>query len=415
MRIAIHTLGTRGDVQPFLALAVGLVKAGHEVSLATAGRYRNWIMNHGVAFAELPGDLLDLMDTPAGKRVLSGSNAWSARVTLFRSMRRAIRRQLDAQWEATAAGADAIIHHPKALAGRHIAERLNIPAFISLPIPALTPTSAFPSPLIPFADLGPFNPWSHRLIAAAPDLMFGKELRDFRKRLGLSGLRSRFPQTTLYAYSPAVVPTPADFRGDAVVCGYWHPDDGRDWTPPEDLAAFLEAGPSPVYVGFGSIPSGDPRKVTSKVVAALGSRGLRGVLATGWGGLDPGAVPPGIHVLDEAPHDWLFPRMAAVVHHGGSGTVAAGLRAGRPTVVCPIFGDQPFWARRIRRLGVGPDPIPFARLSASALADAMEIAVTDSTMRRRASALGETLRAERGVDNAVRVIERRIADFRPRE
>lgn len=348
MRIAIHTLGTRGDVQPYIALALGLQQAGFAVSLATAPQFESFVTQHGIAFEPLPGDIVDLVQTPLGKEALSGRHKLVSTVRLLREIRPMFERLVAAQW-AAARGADAMVYHPKAIAGNHIAEKLGIPAFVALPLPALSPTTAFPSPLLPFADLGPLNRASHRLMTRFGDLAFRKSVRRWREEeLGLSGradwltLRGR-PVPRLYAYSPAVVPVPDDWDESAVVTGCWFLDTAAAWQPPAELTAFLERGPPPVYVGFGSLPSADGEGMTRLVLDALAKSGQRGVLATGWGGLDRRPMPPHVCVIDSAPHDWLFPRMAAVVHHGGAGTTAAGLRAGRPSIVCPAFGDQSFW------------------------------------------------------------------------
>jgi len=210
----------------------------------------------------------------------------------------------------------------------------------------------------------------------------------------------------LYGFSPAVVPTPTDWPAFVHPTGYWFLDAPRDWRPPVALSAFLAAGPPPVYVGFGSMRNRQPQVVTALVVEALERAGQRGVLHSGWDGLAELRLPETIFPVDSIPHDWLFPRMAAIVHHGGAGTTAAALRAGRPAVVVPFFADQPFWARRVYELGVGPYPLPRARLTAARLADAITAAVYDPTMLERAVALGERLRAEDGVSEAVRVLMR---------
>ncbi|OWY59323.1 UDP-glucose--sterol glucosyltransferase, partial [cyanobacterium TDX16] len=148
------------------------------------------------------------------------------------------------------------------------------------------------------------------------------------------------PVPVLYSYSPSVVPPPADYPASVAVTGYWFLDDAQDWQPPADLLAFLDAGAPPVYVGFGSMAGTDAAAKTRLVIAALQQSGQRGVLASGWGGLQASDLPESVFLLEQAPHDWLFPRMATVVHHGGAGTTAAGLRAGKPSVICPFIADQ---------------------------------------------------------------------------
>lgn len=180
--------------------------------------------------------------------------------------------------------------------------------------------------------------------------------------------------------------------------------------PPPSLAAFLAAGPPPVYVGFGSIPSVDPEQTTDVAIEALARTGQRGVLVTSWGELSARLPSADIMTINGAPHDWLFPRVSAVVHHRGSGTVAAGLRAGKPAIICPILGDQPFWGRRLHALGVAPEPIPIRQLTVSLLAEALETVVTTPRYAERAASIAAGLKAERAVETAVRVIESVVAD-----
>lgn len=181
-------------------------------------------------------------------------------------------------------------------------------------------------------------------------------------------------------------------------------DPPTDWQPPAALEDFLETGPLPVYVGFGSMPSQRPEDAAAMVVEALQRNGLRGVLYGGWGGLRPEDLPEQIYVTGPVPHNWLFPRMAAIVHHGGAGTTAAGLWAGVPNIVTPFFGDQPFWGRQVHALGVGPQPIPRSKLTVDNLSEALHTVTTDTQLRERAAALGQRIRAEDGVARAVELI-----------
>jgi sterol 3beta-glucosyltransferase len=214
------------------------------------------------------------------------------------------------------------------------------------------------------------------------------------------------PIVKLYPCSPTVVPVPADWDGSSAMTGYWFLNQGKDWRPPDELAAFLRDGPPPVYVGFGTAAP-DPEGSRASAFAALRRLGLRGVLATGRHGM----ADPEIIEIEGAPHDWLFPRMAAVAHHGGAGTTAEGLRAGRPTAVFPSnFGDQLFWGRRVRALGMGPEPVPQKRLTIERLTAAIRAVTEDEGARRRAEELGERVRGEDGVARAVELIERAFAE-----
>jgi UDP:flavonoid glycosyltransferase YjiC (YdhE family) len=210
-------------------------------------------------------------------------------------------------------------------------------------------------------------------------------------------------QPALYGFSPRVLPRPRDWNANQVITGYWFLESPGSWQPSAALAEFLGAGPPPVVVGFGSMHDPHAGELTGRVIEALTRARLRGVLLTGWGGLSNKVRSDAIYVAESVPHDWLFPRAAAVVHHGGAGTTAAALRAGVPSIVVPFMADQPFWGSRIARLGVGPRPIPRRRMSALRLANALCAATLDPEMRRRASELGEQIRAEDGVGGAVEV------------
>lgn len=416
MRIVIMTMGTRGDVQPSMALGAGLSRAGHSVTLATLTAFADMVRGHGLAFAPLQGEFLEVLQTPQGKAAVVGK---ANPLALWRQAVPRMQRMLDSELEAVR-DAEALIFHPKALGGHSLAERLGVPGIMALLQPLYAPTRAFASMLMPVDQLGgALNLASHRLTNwAMSAAMRGLLNRWRREALGLGPLRDDLrlhgrPLPRLYGYSPQVLPAPPDWGPECAVTGYWFLERDPAWCPPERLEAFLQAGPPPVYVGFGSMPARDAQAQTRLVLEALARAGQRGVLATGWGGLAATDLPAGVFLLDAAPHDWLFPRMAAVVHHGGAGTTAAGLRAGVPMVICPFFGDQPFWGRRVAGLGVGPQPCPQQRLSAARLAEAMRAAVGDPALRARAAALGARIRAEDGVARAVALVEQHLGVASP--
>jgi UDP:flavonoid glycosyltransferase YjiC (YdhE family) len=245
----------------------------------------------------------------------------------------------------------------------------------------------------------------------APDILFGKLIRQWRSAtLGLSprpNINHR-PTPTLYAYSPHVIPVPSDWNENVLVSGYWFLDTAN-WKLPDPLAAFLKAGEPPIYVGFGSMPGINPQQMTGTVIEALSRCGKRGLLAAGSGALNGHGAPDHVHVITSAPHDKLFQHVSATVHHGGAGTTGAALRAGKPTTICPFFGDQPFWGRRVAELGVGPAPINRKFVSPDTLAEAIT-AMDAPIMRHRASIVGAAIREEKGVENAVRFVTRVLRD-----
>lgn len=408
MKILVLTLGSRGDVQPYVALGRGLQQAGYNVRLATAAPFAEFVRGNGLEFVPLTGKFLELMETRAGKAAFAGK---AGALKLLREAKPIMRQLLDDSWHA-AEGVDAVVYHPKALSGYSIAEKLAIPGILAVPLPLYSPTRAFPSPILPVGNLGGLlNRASHRLAVWLAAASMKGTLNGWRREvLGLGPARSELelqgrPVLRLYPYSPAVIPTPADWDANSIATGYWFLEQADEWAPDPALLRFLADGPAPVYVGFGSMPAEDAAAKTGVVLGALAETGLRGVLATGWGGLSASAVPDNVFVLDAAPHDWLFPRMAAVVHHGGAGTTGAGLRAGVPTVICPFFGDQPFWGRRVAALGAGPTPIAQKKLTTERLAAALRSATGDPAMRTRAATLGATIRTEDGIGRAIEAIE----------
>lgn len=413
MKIFLSAMGTRGDIQPFIALGQGLQAAGHQVALCTAAGYRPFIEEHGVPYAFMDNEFLAIIQSQTGQAAIESKRGI---LEIYRQIGPIIRRALEDEWRAVQAfQPDVLVYHPKMLGSYHIAEKLEIPAWMSLALPFQTPTRAFPNPIFTGVNLGGwFNQFSYRLMDLA-GLMYGGTTNDFRvKTLGLPPKR-RFaptlrktngePVPVLYAYSPHLVPRPADFPPEVHVTGCWFLGQTTDWQPSPQLLAFLDAGPPPVYVGFGSMSSSTGAARSRLVVAALQKAGQRGLLASGWGGLHADALPANMCQIDAAPHEWLFPRVAAVVHHGGSGTTAAGLRAGKPTVICPFMADQPFWGKVVHGLGAGPQPIAQKQLTVAGLADAITQAVTDRNMQQRAAELGEQIRREDGVRRAVALIE----------
>jgi sterol 3beta-glucosyltransferase len=396
--VTILAAGTRGDVQPYIALALGLVDAGHDVTLAANAEFRAFVEAYGVPFRGLSVDYLALADTPEGRAALKGNP-----LTATRRMRDIaapmVRRMLDDAW-AAAQDTDAIVYHPKTLAGPHLSERLGVPAFVGAAVPMLSPTRAFPVPGLVKRSLGPLNRATYRLSTAAAKTFRGTVDAWREEVLDLPhaphGVRDVAPDGSplpkLYAYSEAVLPRPADWADDTTVTGYWDLAPAPGWSAGAELRRFLAAGPAPVYVGFGSMPLDGAERTAAEVVAALRAVGMRGLLG---GALGAGAAAD-MHAVGDVPHAWLFEHVAAVVHHGGAGTTGAGLRAGRPTVIVPHAVDQPFWARAVEARGAAPRPLPPDKLDAKHLSVALTRALADP-IAARAAELGRVLRSEDGV------------------
>lgn len=414
MRLLILTFGSRGDVQPYVALGRALRERGHEVTVATGRGFEALIEAHGLRAASLSLDVRELLENPTMRRAL---RSWSGKFRAWREFQDSFRQQLVESWEiARAVNPDAILYHPKSTAAPHLAEKLGIPALPAFVVPGMVATTAYPSPLLPLPQLGRVGNWlSHQLPLTLARWSYAAPVRDWRARhLGaepennldvFAGYDPRGrPVPRLHGYSQALAPRPADWDTRDHVTGYWFLNQVGAWTPPPELKRFLAAGPPPVYVGFGSMPTEDAPGLTHLILRALAQTGQRGVLGVGWGGLEPAHAPDSVHFLESVPHDWLFPRCAAVVHHGGSGTTHEGLRWGRPTVVCPVLIDQPYWGRRVHALGAGPAPVALNRLTAETLAQQIQEALAPATAHAAQNA-AHLLQAEPGAEQAARLVE----------
>jgi sterol 3beta-glucosyltransferase len=419
MRVLILTYGSRGDVQPYVGLGKGLKAAGHEVTLATSSRFREFVEEHGLRYGYMSDDLLAIIDTDQGRDLIENTtNLFQVLTRTFSLMKQVGPLQAsllnDCWTTANAADPDLIVFHPKAYGGPHIAEKLGIPVILALPIPMMVPTSEYPNMGFPNLKLGGwYNRMTYRLVNTLMGMSAGKHVKALRAAHGLPR-QKRFDilHTTdggdipvLHAMSMHVVGQPSDWPDTAVMTGYWFLDRLENWTPPAELEAFLAAGPPPVYVGFGSMAGRNPARLSNIVVEALQRANVRGIIATGWGGLKTESLPDSVLKIDQAPHEWLFPRMAAIVHHGGAGTTAAALRAGKPSIIVPFFGDQPFWAKRVHEIGAGARPIPQKKLTRENLGDALLTVTGSAEMRRTAEQLGQQIRSEDGVGAAVAFIE----------
>ncbi|MCU0514880.1 MAG: glycosyltransferase [Anaerolineae bacterium] len=410
--IAIVASGSRGDVQPYIALGRGLQAAGYRVRLLATDNFAPLATEAGLTFVGTGLSPEERVQTDAWREVLESGNFLRILAKMRQEMSAAA-DDLGRQMPPLLKGSDLILTGLAGLSGIFaLGEAWQIPVIQAYVFP-FTPTAAFATPLVPRLPLGRLlNRPSFHLTRQ----MFWQMSRTVdgatRRAAGLPApgwwgpyrALDRQAVPVLYGYSAHVLPRPQDWPARYQVTGYWFLDEPADWQPPPALVDFLNAGEPPVYIGFGSMGSRNPQAAGQIALAALARSGQRGVLAAGWGGLKVTDVPATVQVIGALPHSWLFPRMGAVVHHGGAGTTAAAMRAGVPAVMVPFMGDQPFWGRRAADLGVGTQPIPRRQLTADNLARAITAAVTDRDLRRRAADLGERLREEDGVNRAVAVI-----------
>ena len=414
MQVTLVAPGSRGDVQPYVALGKGLKDAGHTVRVLTAQDFQSLITAYGLDFFDMGGSMQTVAQS---MQVLLEQGNF---LKILSSMGRAAQQlahQAAVNGLVACQGSDLIIGGLGGLfVGLALSEKLGIPFVQALYFP-FTPTREFPNALVPLPQRR-LSAWVNRLSHRVAQQMMWQNYRaaDNKARREVLQLPPasfwgpfaslhRQKQTILYGYSPQVLPPPSDWDDFIHVIGYWFLEPPAGWEPPSDLVNFLQSGPPPVYIGFGSMGSSKPEETTDLVLQALARTGQRGVLSAGWGGLKKEDLPETVFMIDSIPFSWLFPKMAVVVHHGGAGTTSIGLWAGVPSIVTPFMGDQPFWGRRVYELGVGPKPIPCRRLTVDPLAESIRIAVSDTAMQKRAASLGERIRAENGIAQAVTVIE----------
>lgn len=397
MRLLAVTYGTEGDTRPLVMLCHGLQAAGHEVMVLAEGGTLGSAQALGVPHAALEGDIHDEVVA-----LVSRGNDMAA---ASRGLARMAQRHVPAwtrQADAAAAGCDAVLTGGlAAFVGMTVAEHHGVPAIGTGMIP-LTPTRAFPSPFLPRLPLpGLLNRLSYGLINQAVWRTFRAPINDARLALGMPARRALWRDLPmLYGISPSLMPPPADWPANHHVCGQWRAPDA-DWQPEAALQAFMEAGPAPVYVGFGSM-TGFDRSVMPSLLRALAPR--RVLLFPGWAGVPDGPLPANVFVVGPVPHEALFPRCAMVIHHGGSGTTHSACRAGVPSLVMPLAADQFFWAARLQELGVAPAPLSQKRLDHDTLVKA--IAYADATeTRTSATVLGQAMSIERGVETAIAMVQ----------
>lgn len=402
MRISILAVGSRGDVQPALALGVGLQRAGYQVRIGSYAQFADLTAEYGLEFAPIAGDIMQLLQSERGRATLESRNP--ARLLML--IRDYIGREAEQSRHdiaAACAGAEALISVGQFYYAVEMMATLNRVPHLTAQLQPNLATGAFPSPMLPAPPVhsAPINRASHEFAEWLFYQMLRSTLNQARAAFGLAPAGWRSPlntgilggKTALYAFSRILVPQPADWPPATQITGFWFLDPPHAYTPPADLLRFLKAGEPPVYIGFGSMNTRDPQRTAELVFRALELSGRRGVLMRGWGGLDGSHLPAGVHMIDGAPHAWLFPQMAAVVHHGGAGTTGAGLRSGVPSIVVPFFIDQPFWADRVAGLGVGPAPLPRRKLNADNLARALDV-IAAPEIRRRAAAVGYLIESE---------------------
>jgi sterol 3beta-glucosyltransferase len=413
MRVLLVTVGSQGDVQPFVALASRLRGEGHEPVLAAPALYQGLAAVGDVPFVPLDLDMTEVGRAVAGRHGLRHLFAFAKAMG-----RRAGKMLPDVTAAATAHGpADVVVHHPVLPIGQHLAEMLGVPAVVACPSPALVPTREFPSPVWPCTIRlpTPLNRPSYHAARYLTGAWCRRDVDDWRRdTLALGPRPGRHDPlgdpsvTVLHSFSRHVVPRPADWPATAHVTGYWFTRSDPAWAPPRRLADFLGAGDPPVYLGFGSMPIDSPAALAEAITTAANRTGAPFIVHC----LNPelrrrlAGDNKRILLVRQVPHDWLFPRTAAVVHHGGAGTTGAAIAAGRPQVIWPFGIDQHFWAARMTGLGVAVPAGPVRTLTGALLARAVHQATSDLRVSDLAQDLASRVLAEDGTGQAVAHLER---------
>lgn len=418
LRVTILAPGSRGDVQPYIALGQALRALGHECAIVTTMDHEALVRSYALEVATIPLSVAAELQRVEARRAVEGGGVISSFREFAAIARRAARSVAQVGLDASR-GADVLVtNFSTAIVADGISRKLGVPVMQAFNVP-ITPTSAFPGALFPGLDFGRVSRrLSHRLTRAALWLTARSsaneacvEVLGARPASPLpGGYTGLLPGPVVYGFSEAFLPRPADWANDAHVTGFWFVEEEDTFEPPAALSRFLDEGPPPVCVGFGSMSTEQPEEVSALVLEAAKAARVRLVLLSGWAGLTSQQLSRDVISLSDVPHSWLYPRCSAVVHHGGAGTTAAAVRAGVPAVVVPFHGDQPFWASRVRKLGLGPAPIARKKLTVKRLTDALVLAATNDALRERAAAIGRLVRAEQGALRAATLIAQRARD-----
>lgn len=415
MKITILTYGSRGDVQPFLPLSLGLMSRGHNVILAAPMRFKNLVEEHGINFFPLAGDPEDL-----SRRLNNAGYNFIKQVNEIMSHAVEIGAEMLRQTDEACRDADLIIHTFAHTVGAHtLAREKNIPDIHIQTFPMFTPTGDYPNVTMPNLGNRFLNRLTHTLSMRITMLTSTLGFDQVRRRAGLpkrklyhpfkdDPLRLRTP--VLCAWSPSLLPPSSEWDDRVHITGYYFFPQNASYTPPPELSEFLRSGKLPVCISFGSMVNKNAEKIDSIVRLALKQTNNRGIILSGWGSAKRESTNDLLY-LESVPHDWLLPKCKMIIHHGGAGTTSAGLRAGIPQVVVPFMADQPFWGSRVHAIGVAPKPILVKKLSVEKMVGAMAEAESNVVLER-AQVTGHAIRAEDGVGNAVRLIESYAARFK---
>ncbi|MGH2607292.1 MAG: glycosyltransferase [Anaerolineales bacterium] len=413
-RITILTYGSRGDVQPFVALGVGLRDRGHAVRVAGPAPYASLVEAHGLEFEPIEGNPDELAQAFADRAGLSWPRQVARMIQHVLPLAQAALRSV----ERAARDADLIVHSFLMTDGGHTLARLQgVPDVSAQFFPVFLPTSAFPAVALPDLPLGgTYRRATHLLNTAM--FRYGGRLLYRRVRASAPDFPGLAPwpfgdaagegTPIMFAYSRHILPRPADWPSSAHVTGFWQLPPQPGWEPPDALVRFLEAGPPPVYFGPGSVRTEQLQDLLHSVVASVRACGQKVFLGVSSEAVGEDLRGPDVFAAEGIPHAWLFTRMRFIMHHGGAGTTGSAAASGVPSTASPFYADQAFWARRIHRLGLGPAAPPARRLTRGRLEAILKDALSNPTYEPCARVMGDKIRQEDGVVSAIRVIEEQL-------
>lgn len=414
MRIAIFTLGSRGDVQPYVALAKQAVNIGHSVVICTGKTFKKFIIENDIAFAEAESDLMAMLQTKEGQDVFNNGmkHIFKTMKYMKEVVNPAYRKTLDQFWEA-AQGADVILYHPKAFGAADMAMALGIPCISIPPVPITAPISEFPNLAIsPTKNLGSIiNKFTYRMMAKAESASI-KELNDFREKTlhlpkrksGLYTYRMNGKDIPIiYPISNALFADVKSWKDKVYLPGFFYLDTGSQALD-KRVRDFINQGSAPIVISFSSMPLKDPLAFKDKLVSALMQTDNRAIVLTGISGMVFGDDDP-ILAVEQAPHALLFPLAKGIVHHGGVGTMATALKSGRPQLIIPFSVDQPFWANRLYTMGYALKPLREKSLTTQDFIRSF-LDMEKAENIAAASKIKKLIEMENGTANAIQYIER---------
>ena len=409
MRFCFITIGSRGDVQPFIALGRGLKQKGHSVRICAMNVFQKLIEAEGFEYAPMAGSAELVMEKLIGEQV-----SFAEYFRNLRGLLEPIKKEFLKDIENACIDIDCVLYSTLGSVAYHACEKYKIPCFRVFFCP-LDPTDEFPAMTAPRLPLGRIY---NRFTFKSGDLLWSNATRtllnDWRKEMGLSEVKPfQFPYRemngkpipTLYAYSSIIAPKPEEWDDNRYVTGFWVQEVSENWEPDQELRDFLQDGEKPIYIGFGSTVGGNFDRILDIVLESVKKTKQRALLSAGWRNIGDRKLPENVMQVGNVPHEWLFRQVKAVSHHGGAGTTAAGIRSGIPGIIVPFGGDQPYWGDRIYKLGIGTKPIWCKKLTVENYSQAINTVASDEAMQKKACEYGQKLRDENGVENAISIIE----------